>query len=621
MELVYVYVEDYLGIIKDHEYNLSTEHRFTYDSINGTLSKLHGTPLPNNFYGSKIENLTCIIGENGSGKSSFFKALIKEFTSDFRTDQKLFTIWWNGTEYECFGHEKFENTLGFSVKQDLRDIHVVSYYPFESESIKDPYSYYDALNYSNISTGAIKMTTYKEHSKLQRIGNEKWVDVENVFEVYEIERKLNFLTEDKTSIIPACESIVLGIMDIESILKSRKDKSYDAEIKGMLGPLAVRPGLKSEEEYIKVIETTYYRYIMAYFLLEMSQQLSDDSKEGEEYDEIKEELAKIDEWQNFTSSEIISALKIWKDSKERYLADAASNTLSILLEHITGFIDSSKEYLLEIAKKNPSSTLAFLKVPFKNSKDRVLDFFNLYFNTYNHFRLFKIDWEGAINSDGAPTHFSFSTGEMHYLKLFSRLHEVISTKFNNLQKDEEKLVLMFLDESEIALHPRWQQNFIKWLTDFLNKQSVKGLKFQVLLATHSPIMLSDMPKGNVVRLFKSDTKIANLELDTFGGSIHKMLSNSFFVDKSLMGLFAKGKIKDASELLNRKGKLKSDKIDELEKFISIVDEPVIKDRMRFLLQKKKGEQTIEDQLIKEQKENEKLRREIEELRNKKKGKK
>jgi hypothetical protein len=85
-------------------------------------------------------------------------------------------------------------------------------------------------------------------------------------------------------------------------------------------------------------------------------------------------------------------------------------------------------------------------------------------------------------------------------------------------------------------------------------------KVHFIITSHSPFVLSDLPKENVIFLEKDEktgycknvTKETNIE--TFGANIHTLLSHGFFMKDGLMGEFAKEKINKILTYLTRKVK-------------------------------------------------------------------
>ena len=69
-------------------------------------------------------------------------------------------------------------------------------------------------------------------------------------------------------------------------------------------------------------------------------------------------------------------------------------------------------------------------------------------------------------------------------------------------------------------------------------------KYHLIFATHSPFIISDLPKENIIFLEKGK-QVYPFEdgKQTFGANIHTLLSHGFFMKDGLMGEFAKDKIK------------------------------------------------------------------------------
>ena len=120
---------------------------------------------------------------------------------------------------------------------------------------------------------------------------------------------------------------------------------------------------------------------------------------------------------------------------------------------------------------------------------------------------------------------------------------------------EQNTNLIFLfDEPEISLHPNWQKRYIQELSNLVRKLEKN---YHFIFATHSPFLLSDIPKKNIIFLEKYtkdediNQKSGNckniskkIKLKTFGANIHSLLSDGFFMSDGLMGEFAKSKIEE-----------------------------------------------------------------------------
>lgn len=103
-------------------------------------------------------------------------------------------------------------------------------------------------------------------------------------------------------------------------------------------------------------------------------------------------------------------------------------------------------------------------------------------------------------------------------------------------------VNVILEEIELYYHPELQQQFVKFLIDGLNQMNLENIKgIHVQVVTHSPYVLSDIPRTNVLALKKNEEQPVK-GLRTFGANIHDMLKDSFFLQGGSMGYFAQWEV-------------------------------------------------------------------------------
>ncbi|MGE6705608.1 AAA family ATPase [Exiguobacterium artemiae] len=195
---------------------------------------------------------------------------------------------------------------------------------------------------------------------------------------------------------------------------------------------------------------------------------------------------------------------------------------------------------------------------------------------------------------------NLSSGEIHLLNLCTSLY--VSIK-DSVYKD----VLILLDEAEISLHPMLQKKIMSILLNILNSSELQEKKIQIILSTHSPFVLSELPFNSLILLKKEDAGnvIVQNELEntpsTLGANIHDLFSHSFFLSDGLIGEYAKGKINEvANNLLNNNLNEVLDQ-DYIEKFINQIGEPIIKarlielyDQRRILNKPKEMDSIIQD---------------------------
>ena len=95
----------------------------------------------------------------------------------------------------------------------------------------------------------------------------------------------------------------------------------------------------------------------------------------------------------------------------------------------------------------------------------------------------------------------------------------------------------------------------------------------IILVTHSPFVLSDIPKNNVLFL-QEGVPVRVMQENTFGANIHSLLQNGFFLEGAPMGEFAKEKINKMFERLH-KGEYGEGLFEE----IKLVSEPLLKTQL------------------------------------------
>ncbi len=117
-----------------------------------------------------------------------------------------------------------------------------------------------------------------------------------------------------------------------------------------------------------------------------------------------------------------------------------------------------------------------------------------------------------------------SSGENHLLSFYSRLfamRKVVSgTNFHidnvvnyirplenlnqqNSGEDSSDIICnslwILMDEADLTYHPRWQKRLVADMCRFIPRiLPDKNLEIEIIFTTHSPILLGDMPKGNVI---------------------------------------------------------------------------------------------------------------------------
>lgn len=146
-------------------------------------------------------------------------------------------------------------------------------------------------------------------------------------------------------------------------------------------------------------------------------------------------------------------------------------------------------------------------------------------------------------------------------------------------------ICMILDEIEICFHPEYQREFIHKLLSVLHRTGVSdAFGINVLIVTHSPFVLSDIPQGNIMYLAEGHQK-TKYELEAEGitnpfcANINDILHQSFFLEKGFIGEFAKSRVLSLVDYLKGKTKDGLWTAEKAREFISEIGEPLLREQL------------------------------------------
>lgn len=144
-------------------------------------------------------------------------------------------------------------------------------------------------------------------------------------------------------------------------------------------------------------------------------------------------------------------------------------------------------------------------------------------------------------------------------------------------------VNVILDEVDLYFHPEYQRKLVKFFIDIFGKQNFKVIKaINFILITHSPFVLSDIPKNQVL-FIREGKQDYSMQENTFGANIHTLLKNGFFLEGMPIGDFAKEKINQMLRALNDDKIIDEDTLDVIERDAVLVSEPLLRNQLVSLI--------------------------------------
>jgi len=601
LELVYLWVEHYKNI-KKQGFNFSPrfECKFhdKYDE-NGNLlddCELEIKPKEHieNFFAENI-NVTAIVGKNGSGKSSVFKCLKKYINNIYsseeqlddgisvmaipKTEEKVLIVFYSKTRKTFYFQAsfKFIHEEHMQEKPNLEDTSFPMFdYSFSQNRVDNhdvfPWKYKNAFNgisfnqenIRNISCIIQNYQFLKKNNQLEKF--DKFFIPQKVV----VNIDLQYLNQRYTSGRARFQNLQSDFVKLENKLME------NMAIEEFLYELDKIDNKNHEKEKV-FFKTPYFK------ILDFAKHENNYVKKTEEEGVYTIFEFEIDTLEYIQGEAYIEQGIEWdkgyleyQDKLEELEAYVQENSyLKSLGRQFLEEIENS-DFTLNILDKNNKSltSLSFGEQQLVNILNNILTL-GIRDNII----------EANIDSTDAGSHI-----------------EKVMDNYWDLKLDN---FIVFLDEIDIGFHPDWQKRIIQYITDFL--QLLPNKNFHLVFSTHSPFLLSDIPKENIVFLdtYKEDDteveqknqKVGNCKVlkhdevlakkQTFGANIHTLLSDSFFMDNGLMGEFAKKKI---NEIISN---LKNDSYDpsehekqEIYKIIDSIGEPFLKEKLLSMYNEK-----------------------------------
>jgi hypothetical protein len=559
MELIYLYIEDDGKNIKKCEFNFSPEYRFHYDE---NKKYLHGEKLDNyiaDFWNApNVINISAIIGKNGSGKSNLLEYIIRFYSSPFGlSDQQrknaIHIYKKNNTLYT----DRPEIDSNFQLLQKeykqypLNDFNgritnrIIYYSPHYEKDILHGMG--KGLKAEDISNGGF-LRKYGYDRKFRKSENQ--VDTFSDIERLTLEDTLKQVDLFQFSKVEYLLDAKLPKTLIVKFPNGAKKLETDNPLYNSL----FNPKSLHELDFIEHIQNRFLHYIF----------------------QSKTELDKIDTSKSLSFEQLItqtSASKFYSELQKMYEQG------QIIFQNYPEQMGMSSDYPLDFSIKRESLSFDIIKglyhYYFKRDVFAAPKAFAIYPPIFSSDVIFY--WQGL------------SAGELEYFNLLSRIYTYLKeetidngAKQKNPKKpDKIGNIMLLLDEPENSFHPEWQRLFLNNFIAFL-KKAFPFHKFQVILASHSPIFISDLPKDNIIFLDKEKSGnckvIDSISQDnTFGANIHSLYRNSFFLNGLPMGEFAKEKINNLFSELNN-GKVRASTLKE----IQMIGEPLLKDQLMKL---------------------------------------
>ncbi|HFI0449050.1 TPA: AAA family ATPase [Streptococcus suis] len=435
-------------------------------------------------YAKNVASFKCIVGKNGSGKTTFLNDIFYERVKFLFRDQDS---GYQHTSNSPLPHfDKLYNIVKFSV------------------SIETSYSKLRKAGFFDVSTsGYLYDMTLAELHRKDSIEQVKMT----VAYFNSLESLINFTSK----------TVSVELSQTGQAIKSLGSKYLSSKI-----------NVSGKDSVLKVMKLKF----LAIFLDKLEEIKESESQEEEAMAVLREQV--LDAVGKSGDDKDID-LTFVKQLKGNVYKSVQTDLLKEVMEILEEFVQDYQTFYDHYWPTRETG-LNLGSVEGRESLRKLLSLMKNNSSIHEVFSVLEFKWRGL------------SSGELAIITLLARLGAV-----------EEKLskeanVLLLIDEVDLGLHPEWQR---KWVSDILpiiaevvrGEQSSGQKKriVQVIIATHSPIILSDIFSKDIIYLGEDEE--SRNKLKTFGQNIYSLFKESFFL-KDVQGEFSLTFIKELIGVLD-----------------------------------------------------------------------
>lgn len=588
MELLFIYLGKY-GNISNRTFNFNPQYKFELINDNERII-IHLQENKDwlnvfNDYDERITNVTAVAGENGSGKTTLFTFLMDfcKYQGEFPEKYPYIAIFLSTHErkkekYIVYTNIKDRISLDPNIEPYSKEYD--SDYELKQSISEQNFIYYteafNALSYERYTRGYVGSIT--NLSIEGRIASAILKEQKN-HQVMSVDPIQSFLHWEVERQVDAFEAAPLPF-EIRSIsikpvvpqtIEFLLDSNYSDEVNNiklkMIEFYNSTNSISHRRNKGKCILRAVLASLIKFVMLGFS--VRDPNINAR----IKDIYEIINEWENYlgkwkhgaTIKNIIKFVNcvfkkgtIWPQGSE-YIVPRYEEILALF----------SKRYV----KFNEFTSTFYVSLKKSENRGYLMNWFRHYNESTHQGSCSYLTFEWGM-----------STGERSYFNLFAHLYSEYK------QMEYKKDIILLLDEVDLYLHPKWQQEGVQRIINTV-LACFPSCDIQIIFATHSPLLLSDIPSQHVIFLTKEENGMMEHK-ECFAANIYNLYKDAFFLDKDavwVLGTFSKTFVnnieKELAKLEERKGSpsiITEEKLQDIRNRISFIGEDLLK---KILLQR------------------------------------
>lgn len=563
MELIYLWIYNY-KCIKNQGFSLSARYqgRAVLDSDKLTLDieEMH-SDRPD--IQKPFDSIIALIGKNGSGKSSVIEAISKLLAGDIFSGPNAFIVAKKDGKILVIGNalEAAIRLGNVDISQKAKrglgaDVHTIYYSPVfsphQQEIVNATRAHFTDVSNHQIYRGTNRNNRIRDlRMQLQYLNTSELKEFNQ--DVVGFDKFLEIDFEEFKSL-----PIQIKIQDLVETAGRNLDTRSSRSLHFLIRFFSALP--QKLFEYLEQLESGDAKELansaiaqrnklnFQHYLEDLLQERFSTIQEKHGDDKISElfffiTLQKL----AFRNNEVISQIALLLLLETELNSESAIRSLKKLARHkeiqhaaeavknaIVNGQSDAEEFLNIFREANLTPSFPMQFAP-KDSNRAISIANKLFFKRFQPYGI-HLGWKGM------------SSGQIAKLNLFSRIHSGFLTS------STQTSIVLILDEADSFLHPDWQRTLLKELCQYFQivKQPPTGLV--LMIASHSPIMISDLypEMVNILTRESSEQTIIEKPLEsTLGSNIHTLYQQEFFL-KTTIGQIVSDRIqKVLNPLANR----------------------------------------------------------------------
>lgn len=628
MELLYLWINDLDGKeIKKQELNFSPVHHFSVDDKTnpGKLCYYKESNGLNIMQNGHISNITALVGSNGAGKTSVLSFIANNNCyPKFNWDE-------NYSQLDKLWYERTKSIYVFLND----DGEFILYHDLENEIVWPDVIKKENVYHNRGENPEIPMLCDIRRQMIVYLSNSSFVP--NGLKQYSQSRGSYNINLHLQSLNLVAERFYKSLWNINE-LNDNTDGFASAVIKH-----------RNAESFQELLDIMYYHYLLSYNIKDFAGKLKDeiyvfleniiallDTEYLKDIEKIKYKKSYAYELDGSPEIKLSSSQsEKYYSKREEFFAEydakeleilRRSNPISVLYFNLLfeayyydeGFAfpklslyDDIYSQLAEVFKQN-KKYLTYLN-DIKEA-DEIFSEYKNYENIIGNPDDLACRYEKVINKDSQKFYSYFSdmfSQRKSYVLRFIRIKNLEMSsderamqnmfswltlipeldKIMSIKRESYTSKLLLIDEIDLYSHPEWQRMIISQMIDTINK--TENMPVQIILTSHSPIILSDFPKQNVVYLRKYDNhsgiENGSEHKSTFGANIYTLFNDAFFLKKGAVGEYAKNLIYQIYMELKDEEHKNDDKKEYYQNFIELIGNEILKNEMRKAYKRRFGD--------------------------------